>query len=289
VVFDAQCDLAAVVYGAGDDPDRLISDFAADLCRSGCRPVGVVQRGRSCRSLAEPRIAPRVGSSPRCPPTQRKWPDGQNRPCCDPGAFVLCIAEVGLRSRLHWVEQGGNPLRSRASKRRAGVTTSSRRGEGHHETSARGLPIRQGEPSGWRGGIPRRGGRKRRCRSRIARARLEPISGESRTSLCERRQFVPGKSWAKPETGTAFLATLADSGRQRPRHLVSPPIWPSSCTAARAGACRHSNRSLCATENSAGKRFAEARDWAGIFGDNGRFRAIETAISRVSGGKAAES
>ncbi len=53
--FDAQCDLAAVVYGAGDDPDRLISGFAADLRRSGCRPVGVVQLGRSCQSH-DPRL-----------------------------------------------------------------------------------------------------------------------------------------------------------------------------------------------------------------------------------------
>jgi len=50
VSFDAQCDLAAVVYGADDDPDRLISGFAADLRRSGGRPVGVVQLGRSCRA-----------------------------------------------------------------------------------------------------------------------------------------------------------------------------------------------------------------------------------------------
>jgi hypothetical protein len=50
VSFDAQCDLAAVVYGADDDPDRLISGFAADLRRSGRRPVGVVQLGRSCRA-----------------------------------------------------------------------------------------------------------------------------------------------------------------------------------------------------------------------------------------------
>ncbi len=48
--FDAQCDLAAVVYGAGDDPDRLISGFAGDLRRSGRRPVGVVQLGRSCQA-----------------------------------------------------------------------------------------------------------------------------------------------------------------------------------------------------------------------------------------------
>ena len=50
VSFDAQCDLAAVVYGADDDPDRLISGFAADVRRSGRRPVGVVQLGRSCRA-----------------------------------------------------------------------------------------------------------------------------------------------------------------------------------------------------------------------------------------------
>jgi Protein of unknown function (DUF2478) len=55
VSFDAQCDLAAIVYGADDDPDRVIASFAADLRRSGCRPVGVVQRGRSCRS-EEPRL-----------------------------------------------------------------------------------------------------------------------------------------------------------------------------------------------------------------------------------------
>ena len=47
---DAQCDLAAVVYGADDDPDGVISGFAADLRRAGRRPVGVVQLGRSCRS-----------------------------------------------------------------------------------------------------------------------------------------------------------------------------------------------------------------------------------------------
>jgi len=51
VTFDAQCDLAAVVYGPDDDPDRLFIDFADDLSRSGCSPVGLIQVGRSCRSL----------------------------------------------------------------------------------------------------------------------------------------------------------------------------------------------------------------------------------------------
>ena len=52
---------------------------------------------------------------------------------------------------------------------------------------------------------------------------------------------------------------------------------------------QHSNPSLFVSENSAGKRFGEARDPAGIFGDGGRSWAAETALSRVSGGKAAES
>jgi hypothetical protein len=58
---------------------------------------------------------------------------------------------------------------------------------------------------------------------------------------------------------------------------------------ARTSLCRHSNPSLSASANSAGKRFGEARDQAGIFGDAGRSWAAETALSRVSGGKAAES
>jgi len=41
--------------------------------------------------------------------------------------------------------------------------------------------------------------------------------------------------------------------------------------------------------NSAGKTFGEARDSAAIFSDIGQFWVTETALSRVSGGKAAES
>jgi Protein of unknown function (DUF2478) len=55
MTFDAQCDLAAVVYGPDDDPDRLFIDFADDLSRSGRRTIGVIQVGRSCRS-EQPRL-----------------------------------------------------------------------------------------------------------------------------------------------------------------------------------------------------------------------------------------
>ena len=44
-----------------------------------------------------------------------------------------------------------------------------------------------------------------------------------------------------------------------------------------------------ATGNSVGKGFGEARDLGGIFADASRFRTAETALSRVSGAKAAES
>jgi hypothetical protein len=50
MTFDAHNDLAAVVYGTDDEPDRLLTDFAADIRRRGLRPVGVIQIGRHCRS-----------------------------------------------------------------------------------------------------------------------------------------------------------------------------------------------------------------------------------------------
>jgi hypothetical protein len=43
--FDSQCDLAAVVYERGEDPDGVLSAFAADLAARGYRAVGLVQCG----------------------------------------------------------------------------------------------------------------------------------------------------------------------------------------------------------------------------------------------------
>jgi hypothetical protein len=47
-MFDSQCDLAALVYERGQDPDRLLQDFALDLNRRGYRAVGLVQTGHHC-------------------------------------------------------------------------------------------------------------------------------------------------------------------------------------------------------------------------------------------------
>jgi nucleoside-triphosphatase THEP1 len=44
-MFDAQCDLAALVYERGQDPDGILREFAAGLGRQGYRAVGLVQLG----------------------------------------------------------------------------------------------------------------------------------------------------------------------------------------------------------------------------------------------------
>jgi hypothetical protein len=47
-MFDAQCDLAALVYDRDQDPDEILRDFAADLKADGVRAVGLVQTGHHC-------------------------------------------------------------------------------------------------------------------------------------------------------------------------------------------------------------------------------------------------
>jgi hypothetical protein len=54
------------------------------------------------------------------------------------------------------------------------------------------------------------------------RCSLEPVSIDIRTGLCPRAGIPPGNGSAKPETAAAFLATPANSGRQRPRYPTSP-------------------------------------------------------------------
>jgi hypothetical protein len=49
-MFDAQCDLAAFVYEADQDPDAVLRDFAADLRARGVRVVGMVQAGQCADS-----------------------------------------------------------------------------------------------------------------------------------------------------------------------------------------------------------------------------------------------
>ena len=49
-MFDAQCDLAALVYHDHDDHDAVLRDFAAELNARGLRVVGMVQAGQCANS-----------------------------------------------------------------------------------------------------------------------------------------------------------------------------------------------------------------------------------------------
>jgi nucleoside-triphosphatase THEP1 len=49
-MFDARCDLAALVYEAHQDPDAILRDFASELNARGFRAVGMVQAGQCADS-----------------------------------------------------------------------------------------------------------------------------------------------------------------------------------------------------------------------------------------------
>jgi Protein of unknown function (DUF2478) len=49
-MFDAECDIAALVYETDQDPDAILSDFAAGLRALGHRAVGMVQTGQCADS-----------------------------------------------------------------------------------------------------------------------------------------------------------------------------------------------------------------------------------------------
>jgi hypothetical protein len=104
VTFDAQCDLAAVVYGPDDDPDRLFIDFADDLNRAGRRAIGLVQVGRTCRSqdpglgvvvLPEGDVAPLVG---------------EDLPACTAGCRLDAARLAGAAKRVAGAIAGGSDL-----------------------------------------------------------------------------------------------------------------------------------------------------------------------------------
>lgn len=54
-MFDSQCDLAALVYEADEDPEQLLCAFATDLGSRGFRAVGLVQLGHRC--VDQPKLA----------------------------------------------------------------------------------------------------------------------------------------------------------------------------------------------------------------------------------------
>jgi nucleoside-triphosphatase THEP1 len=49
-MFDAECDIAALVYEADQDPDAILRDFADNLKARGYRAIGMVQSGQCADS-----------------------------------------------------------------------------------------------------------------------------------------------------------------------------------------------------------------------------------------------
>jgi hypothetical protein len=80
---------------------------------------------------------------------------------------------------------------------------------------------------------------------------LERVSADIRTGLYPRAGIPRGKSFARPETGAGFLASLADSGRQRPRYPASPAAKPRKVKDYSDGARKRSlRRTACRCNRS---------------------------------------
>ncbi|MBL26063.1 MAG: hypothetical protein CMM50_00735 [Rhodospirillaceae bacterium] len=115
---NADCDVAAVVYGPGDDPDTLLRRFAEGLQRHGADVVGILQR-RRMRS-AKSRLAPAftlVGDGDGMPAGGR----GARNPAEDCGLTLRSLAErlsqlmarrpdVVVLNRFGWLEANGSGL-----------------------------------------------------------------------------------------------------------------------------------------------------------------------------------
>ena len=110
-MFDAQCDLAALVYEEDQDPDAILRDFAAELNASGRRVVGMVQSGQCADSslsavlvhsgevllLAQPATSPGSG----CKLDLSRLQDAATRVAgaMETGADLVIINRFGKRER----------------------------------------------------------------------------------------------------------------------------------------------------------------------------------------------
>lgn len=92
MTFDSQCDLAAVVYERGEDPDRVLGEFAADLQAQGYRPVGLVQFGH--REAEGPGLSARLVHSGEQVPLYQNLGSGASGCKLDPGRLLAAGVQV---------------------------------------------------------------------------------------------------------------------------------------------------------------------------------------------------
>ena len=92
-MFDSQADIAAVVYGSGEDPDGLLREFADDLHRSGHRAAGLIQSGR--RRACMPDGLSAVGlPTGAAVPLRHSWTFAAGGCRLDPGALAETKARL---------------------------------------------------------------------------------------------------------------------------------------------------------------------------------------------------
>ena len=110
-MFDAQCELAALVYERDQDPDAVLRDFAADLNARGYRAVGMVQAGQCADASLSAVLLPSgevlaLSQNVRSPESGCKLDLGRLHDAAarvtiamDAGADVVIVNRFGKRER----------------------------------------------------------------------------------------------------------------------------------------------------------------------------------------------
>jgi nucleoside-triphosphatase THEP1 len=112
--FDAECDLAALVYGKPEEPDRLLREFVQDLMTRGYRVVGLIQT-RLAAGGAAVTVLP---SGETIPLAQRRGgsPASRSDPCdlaeaaARIDALIPTGADLVIINRFGKLEAEGNGL-----------------------------------------------------------------------------------------------------------------------------------------------------------------------------------
>jgi hypothetical protein len=94
--FDAQCDLAALVYGRPDEPDRLLTEFVQDLVTRGYRVIGLIQT-RLGDGGAAVTVLPTGETIPLAQPHGTSSPSSRPDPCdlAEPAARIDALIPTG--------------------------------------------------------------------------------------------------------------------------------------------------------------------------------------------------
>ena len=83
-----------------------------------------------------------------------------------------------------------------------------------------------------------------------------------------------------------YVIVITSAPTLSPYSGMTTPKFRRALRKTRTGLSQPSNRSLFAAPIPAGKKFGEARDWAGIFGDDCLLRLDRDSLSSVSLAKA---